>query len=206
MKRIGSAPSMPKGMASPSSLSYEYVHQMMDIEGASGSDGEEYTNGPSPHLLPANSSSFFLSSSSVARNHPPSPRGLSARRRSRVCPTFRAAQTWLPSTHRKRAVVLRSFLAASLLVLFVLLIIYWPYLDMYWLRPQWRRVEAGWRSLRGDHEHLARENTMAARTEFYKRQLLRLPRACEALSFGHHHKVQSPAHLLCGSELLWENG
>jgi hypothetical protein len=89
-----------------------------------------------------------------------------------------------------RALVLRSFIAAVAFVLFVLLIVYWPYLNSYWMVPQWRRVEAGWRSFRGDVEHYRRENEMMARAAFDKRRLLRSPHACEALGgTAEHSKV-----------------
>lgn len=94
---------------------------------------------------------------------------------------------WYRFVMDNRALVLRSFVAATLFVLFVLLIVYWPYLNMYWMRPQWRRVEAGWRSFRGDVEHLRRENEMMARSAFDKRRLLRSPHACEALSGSAEH-------------------
>lgn len=103
----------------------------------------------------------------------------------------RLVQLWLWSVERNRTFILRSCFAALLLVLLVLLISYWPYLDMYWLRPQWQRLEAGWRSFQGDEEHLAKEDAMAARTEFYKRRLLRLPGTCEALHNGGHSRVRS---------------
>jgi len=83
-----------------------------------------------------------------------------------------------------RQLVLRSFIAAAAFVLFVLLIVYWPYLNSYWMVPQWRRVEAGWRSFRGDVEHLRREKEMMARVAFDKRRLLRSPHACESLAGG----------------------
>jgi hypothetical protein len=92
-----------------------------------------------------------------------------------------------------RALVLRSFIAAVAFVLFVLLIVYWPYLNSYWMVPQWRRVEAGWRSFRGDVEHYRRENDMMARAAFDKRRLLRSPHACEALGGTAEHSKVPPS-------------
>jgi len=90
-----------------------------------------------------------------------------------------------------RSLVLRSFIAAVAFVLFVLLIVYWPYLNSYWMVPQWRRVEAGWRSFRGDVEHYRRENDMMARAAFDKRRLLRSPHACEALGGTAEHSKRA---------------
>jgi hypothetical protein len=99
-----------------------------------------------------------------------------------------------------RQLVLRSFIAAAAFVLLVLLVVYWPYLNSYWMVPQWRRVEAGWQSFRGDVEHLRREKEMMARVAFDKRRLLRSPHACESLAGGpgehtkkvHHTTTSSP--------------
>ncbi len=79
----------------------------------------------------------------------------------------------------KNPLLVKGSLAFIALLILYFFIIYWPYMSMYWIRPQWARVQYGWKSFTGDEEHLQMQHEMEAKAEYNKRQLLRSHDICK---------------------------